>query len=138
MKVLKSLFSYLIVLLTIITSCTKDDETNYTTPPSDYRSTPPSYTAYVDTTREYHWAQSWAPTLKGQEIQISSSRLTKAAIDKSIVIYVAIYTEMTTFLPIPATIDSIELSYVAEPGHLYVIAKTARVLNFESDVYIQF
>ena len=73
---------------------------------------------------------------------MTPDRLTQEALDKGIVVSVAIDTEMTTFAQLPATIKwpwgDIQLSFKAEPGKIYVIAQAPYDLTLQSDVRVQY
>lgn len=124
------------MLLLFVVSCSKEEVGTVANRPVVVQ--PP---AALRVDEEYFWAQDWQKTTRGQEIIVTSSRLTQAAIDKGIDVSVAIYTEMTLFTWLPTIItvtDKIELLYTVEPGKLYVIARTPTPLNFQSDVCIRY
>lgn len=124
------------MLLLFVVSCSKEEVGTVANRPVVVQPPP---ALRVD--EEYFWAQDWQKTTRGQEIIVTSSRLTQAAIDKGIDVSVAIYTEMTLFTWLPTIItmtDKIELLYTVEPGKLYVIARTSTPLNFQSDVCIRY
>lgn len=128
--------SLLFMLLLFVVSCSKEEVGTVANRPVVVQPPP---ALRVD--EEYFWAQDWQKTTRGQEIIVTSSRLTQAAIDKGIDVSVAIYTEMTLFTWLPTIItmtDKIELLYTVEPGKLYVIARTSTPLNFQSDVCIRY
>lgn len=133
---MRTRMSLLFMLLLFVVSCSKEEVGTVANRPVVVQPPP---ALRVD--EEYFWAQDWQKTTRGQEIIVTSSRLTQAAIDKGIDVSVAIYTEMTLFTWLPTIItmtDKIELLYTVEPGKLYVIARTSTPLNFQSDVCIRY
>ncbi|MBD0367268.1 MAG: hypothetical protein ICV53_14340 [Flavisolibacter sp.] len=140
MKVPIHFFGCLVVLLTTVAACHKDKATP---PPNRQDSSPPPQgrpplTGVIHGNTEYFWGYGWTQTSRGQEIQITTIRLTQEAINKGISVHVAPYTEMSTFSELPVTVNGIELSYVAEPTHLYVIARAPFTISDASDVYIEY
>jgi hypothetical protein len=133
---MRALISLLFLLLLLSVSCSKEDVRTVANRPVVVQ-TP----AGLRFDEEYFWAQDWQKTARGQELIVTSGRLTQAAIDKGVDVSVAIHTEMTLFTWLPTIItltDNIELLYKVEPGKLYVIARTSTLLNFQSDVCIRY
>lgn len=120
----------LTVLISII-SCTKQ-EPNITDQPQPSPITP------LASNEEISWGLPWHKNLRGYEIDLSPAHLTDSAIHKGIDVGVAMYTEMTTFETLPSTIyeytqmDSVQLSYVASPGRLQIIAQASFDLTYMS------
>jgi uncharacterized protein (UPF0305 family) len=85
-----------------------------------------------------------AQNFKGHEIHLDTWKLTDSTINKGINVYVAIWTEMTTFERIPLIFydflqkDTIHLSYTAIPGQLQVIAEAPFEITYLSDVFIEY
>jgi hypothetical protein len=130
------LASYLILIFTVIVSCSKKENSPAGTPTINL---PP-----FQVNREYYWANAWQKTATGYEMIIEPLRLTDSAINKGIRVHVAIESEMDPFERLPITLnyayypDTINLSYTAVPGKLTVIAKTSVNITWPSDVFIQY
>ena len=141
MKLQLQFLSYLVVLLITIASCSKDKEVR-TYPPASVVSSPPS--GFIVGNKEYFWARPWHKTSRGYEIHLDTWKLTDSTINKGINLYVAIWTEMTTFDSIPLTFyeytqsDSVHLSYTAIRGQLQVIAEAPFEVRYVSDVFIEY
>jgi hypothetical protein len=102
---------------------------------------PPSYS---DLNREYYWGRQWRKDSNDYEIKIEASRLTDSALNKGIKVYVAIYSDWSFFEQMPLTLndadlpDTANLSFNAMPGSLQIIARAPFVLNWSSDILIEY
>ena len=139
------LYPLLVVGLTLAASCGKEDApipNAPTPPPLPVPVTPAGPVAHGN--QDYFWGYPWSKTSAGYEIKLRTDRLTQDAINRGIKVHVAIWTEMSTFFPIPSRYYEplhqayVELSYTAAPGELQVLAKAPFEVKYESDVFIEY
>jgi hypothetical protein len=136
MKSQLQLFGCLILILTIVTSCSKNPEPDRPNPAVVLPPSPPD--------REYFWVQRWDSTSRGYEIHLNIARLTQTEINRGIDVGVAVYSDWDPFVKIPFDYydygqkDTIHLSYNAIPGQLQVIAKASFKIEYPSDVFIEY
>jgi hypothetical protein len=140
------LYSLLVIGLTLAASCDKEDppipNPRPTLLPAPVPVTPVGPVAHGN--QDYFWGYPWSKTSAGYEIKLRTDRLTQDAINKGIKVHVAIWTEMSTFFPIPSryyeTLQQayVELSYTAAPGELLVLAKAPFEVKYESDLFIEY
>lgn len=125
------------VLIMIFASCHKEKGVIMDPPVQ-----PPQVSMIGD--REYFYGIPWNKDSSGYEMNLDAWRLTGAAINKGIKIYVAIYTDWSSFFPLPMTLsdpfltDTINLTYTLVPGHVKVFAKTPADINWASDISIEY
>ena len=132
------LFSFLLVLMTFLAACGKEDVSQATRLPEVRMPTMQVQRS------EYFWGRPWHKTSRGYEIHLASDRLTQDAINRGISVGLAIATEMTTFFSIPGVYydhtekDSVHISYLVKPNSLEVIAKAPFEIDYVSDVSITY
>jgi len=140
MKMQFNIFSCLLFLSLTALSCRKEKDTKPYLPSTGLP--PPS--GYVVDNKEYFWGVFWHKTTRGYETDLDTSRLTDSTISKGVNVYVAMWTEMTTFQQIPSIFydfvrsDSIHLSYTVVPGKLQVLAETPLGVDYQSDVLVEY
>jgi len=124
----------------MVLSCKKD-----TYPKPGWRpNNPAPRSGYLVDNKEYFWGVNWHKTSTGYETDFDTGNLTDSAINRGVTVYVAMWTEMTTFQQIPSIFydfgrnDSIHLSYTAAPGKLKVFAETPLGVDYQSDVLIEY
>ncbi len=129
--------SCLVALMIIIASCFKDGE-GMTPDPSQTQS------EIIIDKKEFFYGIPWQKDSSGFKMELDSWRLTDTVINKRVSVSLAIYTDWSSFCPIPFTLsgpdltDTINLTYSLIPGQLKIFAKTPLDINWASDVMIEY
>jgi len=106
---------------------------------------PPKPSGHRTGNKEYFWGVSWDTTSTGFISRLDTYHLTQQAIGLGMNVYVAPWTEMSSFEKIPCTIypglfiDTVHVSYKVIPGQLQVMAQANFDMTKEkSDIYIEY
>ena len=141
MKVQLQLISCVMILLTLILSCNKNDEVITVLP------LPPSGLPTLQTSNDVNfWIKHWDTSSRGYEIHLNIQRLTQEQVNKGIDVNIAVLgADNTPWVRIPVNYidgfltDTVRLSYAVIPGQLQIIAKTSCPMNnYQSDIFLEY